>query len=105
MSTFNVHQCVTANGEYITEGMRVRTNDWTEGVVISDESDERCCGTGPDNLHAPAQMNVGGVWYSDHAKASALPMPCLRCRHDHWFTVKLDDGSQRSYNGERLWKL
>jgi len=101
---FNVHKNVTANGHVIVPDMRVRTNEWEEGVVQSGDDVIGCCG---DSTHN-GQVQINGVWYTDHQGrhlGEAFCKRSLACRHNHWFTVKYDDGRTKNFDGERLWKL
>jgi len=99
---FNMHKSVTANGHVVQPDMRVRTNEWIEGVVLSDDTADHCCG----ESHPAGQVQIDGVWFTDHNSRAMLDCPQgLVCRHNHWFTVKYADGSTKSFDGERLWKL
>lgn len=92
--SFNPHANLTADGVLIAAGLRVFTNNLDRGVVASDKDAARC--TCLD--HPSAQMRVGMGWFTDHRAGDACP----GCRHNHWFTVTLDNGGVASMDGERM---
>jgi hypothetical protein len=99
---FNPHENCTAEGVIITMGLRVFTNELRIGEVILDADADRCCGDGPDAGRAQKYEPFMGAWFSDHESANVIVAAGHACRHDHWFTIKLDDGGQSRMNGERL---
>jgi hypothetical protein len=105
--TFNPHRNRTQNGVIITLGLRVKDYDFRIGTVIADDNADKeylCCnGVHKDNEKGDksGQSSFGGRWIADDAKLKTLGCH-LHCRHDHWFSVKHDDGSVKSFNGDRL---
>lgn len=99
---FNVHENVTADGVVVVTGLRVRTNDWTIGVVTTDRNQDRSTGCCYNAAHRGQKRGGDGrTWFTDHDTAERHDCNS-GCRHNHWYTVKFDDGTTKEYDGERL---
>lgn len=102
---FNPHDNVTADGTLITEGMRVKTNDWIEGTVIADRDAGQCCGGVHSTNHhgeEKGQIKIDGAWFTDHGAAREKYGCHQYCGHNHWFSIALDNGGTSMQDGERL---
>lgn len=98
--TFNLHGNKTADGVVIAPGLAVFTNDLTVGHVTRDTNETNmCCHY---EAHTDGQIVVSGGVFTNHAFGCVVP-DCNRCRHNHWFAVRMPDGTTvSSWDGERL---
>lgn len=88
--TINPHRNRTSDGVFIMAGLRVLDYDRRVGTVVSDDDTDsyRCC---QSRNHQRANDLTEDLTGCDAA-----------CGHDHWFMVRRDDGSTKSFNGSRL---
>ena len=102
---FNQHGNVTADGTLITEGMRVKTNDWVDGTVVADRDEGQCCHgqhAAGDEGNTKGQVKISGAWFTDHGAARDKLGCDQYCGHNHWFSIALDNGGTSMQDGERL---